>query len=298
MTANIQLLMSGLALGAVYALIALGFVVIYRASQVFNFAQGEYLTFGAFLMISLSALGIPWGLAVIGAMLGTGLLAAITERVVLRPMVGKPVFATIILTIFVGMILRSTVILIWGANPRGMPTPWETTATVNFFGSHILVNSLGAVVAGGVALGAFFLLLKYTRIGVAMRATSSDQEASLGLGIPVGRIFGTTWFIAGLYAALAGIFLGMFPRSVDANLGFIALRAMPAVIVGGLDSALGVVIAGLLLGVLEVLAQGHINPHLGSFGQNFHTVFPYVIMILVLMIRPQGLMGSHQVKRV
>jgi branched-chain amino acid transport system permease protein len=196
------------------------------------------------------------------------------------------------------MILRSAVILIWGAQPRGMPTPWDTTATLDFMGARVLANSVGAVAAGAVALALFFAILKYTRIGVAMRATSSDQEASLVLGIPVGRIFGATWFIAGFYAALGGVFLGMFPRSVDANLGFIALRAFPAVIVGGLDSPGGVVLAGVLLGLLEVLAQGHVNPLLGSFGQNFHTVFPYIIMILVLMVRPQGLMGRKEVKRV
>lgn len=294
----IQFLFSGLGLGAIYALIALGFVVIYRASQVFNFAQGEFLTVGAFVMVSLSAVGLPWIVAVLGAMTITGLLGAVTERTILRPLVGRPIFATIIITIFIGMILRSLVIVIWGTNPRGMPTPWDTSATVQIFGAQVLVNSVGAVVAGGLALLAFFLLLKYTRIGVAMRATSSDQEASLGLGIPVGKIFGTTWFIAGVYAALAGIFLGMFPRNVDVNLGFIALRAFPAVILGGLDSALGVVIAGLMLGLLEVFAQGYINPHLGNFGQNFHAVFPYVIMILVLMVRPYGLLGSREIKRV
>ncbi len=298
MSNTIQLLTSGLALGAIYALIALGFVVIYRASQVFNFAQGEFLTVGAFLTVSLSGMGLPWFAAVFGAMAGTGLLAAAAERVVLRPMVGRPVFTTIILTIFIGMILRSVVILLWGAQPRGMPTPWETTATIDVMGAHVLANSVGAVVAGAVALGLFFAILKYTRVGIAMRATSSDQEASLVLGIPVGRIFGATWFIAGFYAALGGVFLGMFPRSVDANLGFIALRAFPAVIVGGLDSAGGVVLAGILLGLLEVLAQGHVNPLLGSFGQNFHTVFPYIVMILVLMVRPQGLMGRKEVKRV
>lgn len=294
----IQLVTSGLALGAVYALIALGFVVIYRASQVFNFAQGEFLMVGAFLTVSLSAAGLPWILAALGAMTLTGLLAAGVERVVLRPMVGRPVFTTIILTIFVGMILRSLVILVWGGQPRGMPTPWDTTATMEIAGARILMNSVWAVAAGALALAAFFAVLKYTRIGVAMRATSSDQEASLVLGIPVGKVFGSSWFIAGFYAALGGVFLGMFPRSVDSNLGFVALRAFPAVIVGGLDSPGGVVMAGVLLGVLEVLAQGYLNAELGAFGQNFHTVFPYLFMILVLMVRPYGLLGRREVKRV
>jgi branched-chain amino acid transport system permease protein len=131
-----------------------------------------------------------------------------------------------------------------------------------------------------------------------MLATASDQETSLALGIPVGRVFGMTWFIAGLYAALAGIFLGMFPRNVDVELGYVALRAFPAVIVGGLESPVGAVVAGIGLGVLEVLAQGYLNPLLGTFGQNFHEVFPYVIMVVVLVVRPYGLFGHKTVRRV
>lgn len=298
MSTFVQLLVSGLALGAIYALIALGFVVIYRASQVFNFAQGELLAFGAFTMTSLHALGLPWLLALASTMVATGMLGAVIERVALRPLVGRPVFVTIILTIFVGYLLRAAVHVAWGADPRGMPTPWEPTASVELFGANVLVSSIGAVVAGGLALGAFFLLVKRSRLGVAMRAASTDQEVALALGIPVGRIFGATWFIAGALAALGGVFLAMFPRSVDANLGFVALRAFPAVIVGGLDSAAGTVLAGLMLGVLEVMAQGYINPELGQFGQGFHAVFPYLVMILFLVVRPYGLFGRKDVERV
>jgi branched-chain amino acid transport system permease protein len=295
----VQLSVSGLALGAIYALIALGFVVIYRASQVFNFAQGELLSFGAFTMVSLMAVdGMPWFVALLAAMALTGLLGAVIERVALRPLIGRPVFVTIILTIFVGYLLRAVVVMIWGPDPRGMPTPWDTTATVTVLGGEVLVNSLGAVVAGAVVLGLFFLLIKYARIGVAMRATSNDQEVALALGIPVGRVFASTWFLAGAFAAIGGIFLAMFPRNVDANLGFVALRAFPAVIVGGLDSPLGTVLAGLLLGVLEVLAQGYLNEHLGQFGHGFHTVFPYVVMILFLVVRPYGIFGTREVERV
>lgn len=294
----LQLLIGGLALGAVYALVALGFVVIYRASQVFNFAQGELLAVGAFLMVSLTDAGLPWAAALGAALVATGLLGALVERVFLRPLVGRPVFVTIILTIFIGFILRVLMVVAWGTDPRGMPTPWETTATVDVGGINVLVNSIGTIAAGALALGAFFLVIKYTRLGVAMRATASDQEAALAVGIPVGRIFGVSWFIAGMLAALGGVFLGMFPRNVDVHLSFIALRAFPAVIVGGLDSAVGAALAGLALGVLEVLAQGYVNPALGEFGQNFHTVFPYLIMIVFLVVRPYGLFGSKEVERV
>lgn len=297
MTTFLQLSISGLALGAVYALIALGFVVIYRASQVFNFAHGELLTFGAFLMTSLCAAGLPWALALAMAMAATGILAAIIERGVLRPMVGRPVFVTIILTIFIGLLLRELVHLVWGPDVRGMPTPWDTTLTVELLGARVLVNALGAMAAGLLALGGFFLLFQKTRLGIAMRAASHDQETALALGIPVGRVFATTWFLAGAYAALAGVFLAMFPRQLDPNLGFVALRAFPAVIVGGLRSPLGTVLAGLLLGVLEMLAQGYVNPHLGELGHDFHEVFSYLVMIAFLMVRPYGLLGSKDVER-
>lgn len=298
MSMFVQLLVSGLALGAIYALVALGFVVIYRSSQVFNFAQGELLTVGAFVMSVAAGAGVPWALSLALSMGITGILAAGIERGVLRPLVGRPVFVTIILTLFIGLLLRAGVVILWGADPRGIPTPWEPTATVELFGARVLVSSLMAVAAGALALGTFFALLKFSRLGVAMRATSNDQEVALALGIPVGRVLGSTWMISGMYAALAGVFLAMFPRSVDPNLGFIALRAFPAVIVGGLDSPGGTVIAGLLLGVIEVLAQGYVNPHFGQFGHNLHTVFPYIAMILFLMVRPYGLFGARTVERV
>lgn len=297
MTNLIQLLASGFALGTIYALIALGFVVIYRASQVFNFAQGDLVMTGAFVMVALGGL-VPWPLAVLGTMLVTGLVAATVERLVLRPLVGRDVVITVILTIFVGLILRVLVMVIFGPTQRGMPTPWAMDAQVSFGGARIFLNSIAAVAAGAVALAAFYYLIRYSRIGVAMRATSSDQEAALCLGIPVGRIFGYTWFVAGAFAALAGVFLGMFPRTVDTNLGLIALKAFPVVIVGGLDSAGGVVVAGLILGVVEVLTQGYVNPALGGFGQNFHEVLPYIVMVLFLMVRPYGIAGREEVERV
>jgi branched-chain amino acid transport system permease protein len=298
MATFIQLLTSGLALGAIYALIALGFVVIYRASQVFNFAHGELLAFGALMTVSLSNAGVPWLLAVVVAMVATGALGALIERVALRPLLGRPVFVTIMVTIFVGMILRSLLHMIWGTDPQGMPTPWDPMAKVEVGPAVLWYNSLAAVGTAVLGLGLFFVLLRKTKLGIAMRATASDQETSLALGIPVGKVFALTWFLAGMYAALAGVFLGMFPRSVDVELGYVALRAFPAVIVGGLESPVGAVVAGVTLGILEVMAQGYLNPLLGQFGQNFHEVFPYLIMVLVLVVKPYGLFGQKTVRRV
>ena len=294
----LQLLFAGLALGSIYALIALGFVVIYRSSQVFNFAHGEILMLGTFIMITLLAVGVPWLAALPVSMVVTGLVGVVIERGVLRPLVGRPVFVTIILTIFVGLVVRILVTAIWGVRARGMPSPWENTGTTRILGAVVTYNALGAMAVTAIVLVGFWWLFQRSKIGVGMRATATDQEVALGLGIPVGRVFMISWFIAGALAALAGIFLGMYPRLVDVNIGFIALRAFPAVLIGGLESPLGAVIGGLSLGVLELLAQGYINPNLGAFGQNFHTVFPYVIMIAFLMVRPYGLFGQREVERV
>ena len=298
MTTFLQLTFSGLALGVIYALIALGFVVIYRASQVFNFAHGDLLALGAYLMVSACAAGLPWPLALLAALFLTGAAAAGIERAFLRPLVGRPVFVTIIVTIFAGLLLRFCVQLIWGTEARGMPTPWAPDAGVSLGGASVLYNAVAALLLGAAALALFVLLLRRSRAGVAMRACAQDQEAALALGLPVGRILMLTWGIAGAFAALGGICLAMFPRHVEPNLALIALAAFPAVLVGGLESMLGAVIAGLLLGVLQVWAQAYVNPLLGSFGHNFHSVFPYVVMILFLMARPEGLFGLQRIKRV
>jgi branched-chain amino acid transport system permease protein len=231
-------------------------------------------------------------------MVVTGLVAAGVERVVVRPMIGRPVFVTIILTIFVAYILRAGVVIVIGAEIGGVPTPWSPIGSVELGGAFIEYNWIASMIASLVALVAYFLLIRYSRLGVAMRATSADQEVALVLGIPVGRIFASTWFLAGMYAALAGIFLAIFFRSYDLNLGLFAFAAFPAVIVGGLTSPTGTVIAALGLGVLSKLVEAYISPELGKFGSNFHMVAPYIVMILFLMVRPYGLFGEKEVERV
>lgn len=312
-----QYVVSGLALGAIYGLVALGFVVIYRASQVFNFAHGELLTFGAVLMVWLSSeplpahgtdfmglgaatvdgVGLPFGVSLLLAMVVTGGVAMGLERIALRPLVGRPVFVAIIVTLFVGFVLRTVTMLIWGHDTMPAVTPWDPMGSVTLGSASLDYNAVSAIAAGAAAFAVFAVLIRTTRLGVAMRATSSDQETALALGIPVGRVLSATWFVAGAFAALGGVFLAVRDYSADMNLGFVALRAFPAVILGGLDSAIGAVVAGLLLGVLEVLTAAYVNAGLGVMGKNFHTVLPYVLMIAILMIRPYGLFGTRKVER-
>lgn len=294
----IQLLISGLSLGSLYAIISLGFVIIYRGSSVLNFAHGEFLTLGAMLMISIRAAGLPWLSAFIATLIITGLVAMLVERSILRSLVGRPVFVTIIMTLFIGLVLRIFVVMIWGTDSRGMPTPWDTTSTVKIFGANVLFNSLAGMFAAAICVVLFFIIQKYTKFGIAMRASSLDQESALAVGVPVGKIFGLSWFIAGVLAAVGGIFLGMFPSSVDTNLGFVAFKAFPAIILGGLESPTGALLASLMLGILEVTTQTYVNPHLGDFGRDFHVVFPYLVMLLFMIFRPYGFFGKREVERV
>ncbi len=298
MTDVVMLAVAGLSLGAMYALVALGFSVIYRASRVFNFAHGELLGVGAFSMTSLVGAGLPWPLALALAMSLTGVVAMAVERTVVRPMIGRPVFVTIILTLFVALLLRALMIIIWGVQPRAIESPLGEGAIALGADAAIPYQTIAQIAVAVIALGGFFTLLKYSRLGVGMRATSTDQEVALALGIPVGRILGATWFIAGMLAGLAGVFAAMKHAMFgpEATL-IIAFRAFPAVIVGGLTSPVGTVLAGFLLGLLEIFAPVYLGPYLGGFGRNLQDVFPYVIMILFLMVRPYGLLGTRDVER-
>ena len=312
----LQYIISGIALGSVYALVALGFVVIYKASEIFNFAHGELLTLGALMMIWLNAapidptqsyglgsseidgLGLPWGLALLLSISFVGFIAAMIEKFALRPLVGRPVFVPIIVTLFIGFLLRTIMILLWGTSSLSLSTPWNPMSAFDISGLMIDYNAGSVTLVTLIVLATFFLILRYSRLGIAMRATASDQETSMALGIPIAKVFAMTWFIAGSFAALGGIFIAIREPSIDAaTTSFVAFRAFPAVIVGGLESPLGAVIAGILMGVLEVLTQGYINDSFGELSKNFHMVFPYMVMILVLIVKPYGLFGQKKVQR-
>jgi branched-chain amino acid transport system permease protein len=271
--------------------------VIYRASRVFNFAHGELLGIGAFSMTSLGDAGLPWPLALGLAMTITGAVAVAIERSVVRPMIGRPVFVTIILTLFAALLLRAITIVVWGVQPRAIANPFGESG-LDVGEASIPFQTLAQIGVAALALGAFFALLRYSKVGIGMRATSTDQEVALALGIPVGRVLGTTWFLAGMLAGLAGVFAAMKHAMFGHETTLIiAFRAFPAVIVGGLTSPTGTVIAGLLLGLAEIFAPVYLGPHLGSFGRNIQDVFPYIIMILFLMVRPYGLLGTRDVER-
>ena len=298
MTEFLQLCFAGLALGARYALVALGFVIIYRASGVINFAQGGLLALGAYFTYAFAnSASWPFALAAIGAIVASALVGAATERLVLRRMVGQPVFAVIMITIGLLFIIDQIITSIWGFDSLNLADPWGVD-TWKAGDVVISERDVWTIILAAVALAGFFLFFRLSKLGVAMRAVAFDQEASLAQGISVRQVFAVSWGISGALAALAGLTLASGPAALNPGIGTVALVAFPAMIVGGLDSPLGAVVGGIIIGLTQSLTSGYQDDLLPWAGQNLAAVMPYVVMILILLVRPYGLFGTPEVRRI
>ncbi len=298
MSRFVQSLFAGLGSGSAYALIALGFVIIYKSTKVISFAQPALLLVGATLVsfLGVSRFGLPFALAVAVAMLLTALVGMLVERTALRPMVGRPVFVVAIITIGIDIALRTVTNRFIGVQLRPMGDPWGFT-TFTVAGVPLQTRFLAMMLATAVIVALLFAFFRYAKIGLAMRAVAFDQETALAQGISVGTVFSISWAIAGALAALAGMFVST-GAGVDQNTWIIALKALPAIIIGGLDSVGGAVIGGLVVGVVEALV-GTYQPEVAPWlGENFSLVSPYVVLLIVLMIKPYGLFGTPEVERV
>lgn len=298
MTDFVQFLVQGLALGAVYALVALGFVIIYKSTEVINFAQGELMLLGTYLVFAFkNQMGLGFYVAVALAVVGMAVFGLGVERTILRPMVGKPVYAVIMITIGLSIVIRQGVQGIWGPRERILGDPWGQSQIV-VGGVRVNVIAIVTIITSLVLVGLFFAFFNYTKAGVAMRATAFDQESALAVGIPVHRVYAWSWAIAAGTGTVAGVFLSGFPRTLSPALGLAALRAFPAIILGGLDSPGGAVIGGFAIGIVELMVQAY-QPDIAPWlGRNFHIVAAYIVMIIVLMVRPYGLFGTREVERV
>ncbi len=304
-----QLFVQGMSLGSIYALLAMGFVIIFKATQVLNFAHGALAATGAFLVAVFATvwdiparwmpdapIWISWTLAVLLALVFAFLLGMLLERIFIRPMIGEELFAVAIVTLGVDIVLRSITNDFIGTNSRPLADPWGTKVVelgwVRIAHTEIVQLSVTLVLVLAVAW--FFR----TRTGIAMRATAFDQEAARAQGINVGRIFSISWGIGAALAAVAGVFLSLFPRraaGLDTQTAFVAFAAFPAIVLGGLDSVVGAVIGGLIIG----LAQAYSNLLPWEFlGSGFGGVVPYIVMLIVLFIRPYGLFGTEEIRRV
>lgn len=287
-----QLLISGVAQGCIYGLVALSFVLIYKATEVVSFAQGDLMMVGAFLGLALlTALQFPFWLAVLAALAALWLVGMLLERIVIQPILGEPVFSVIMVTFGLGYVARGLITMIPGVGTETsvLPVPYQNE--VWHFGS-LFVSAEQIVIIGATVLLCLllFVLFRYTKLGIAMQATSQNQLAAYYMGIPVRRINGLVWGLAAAVAAVAGLLLAPV-TFVHANMGFIGLKAFPAAVVGGFGSLPGAIVGGVIIGVIESLSGFYLP-------EGFKDVAAYVVVLIMLMVMPNGLFGERLVKKV
>ena len=288
----------GLGIGSTYALLAVGFVVIYRATEVVNFAQPALMILGAyFTSWFVIGLGMPFPAGVLAAMIVMAGIGAVTERVAMRPLVGQPVFSAAMVTVGVFIVLTMVASRLIGPDILTVGDPWGLER-VEVGGFAVFQIDLAKIAISLGAISAVGVLLKRSRIGLAMRAASLDQETALAQGVNVGRMFSLAWAMSDGLAALAGMLIGTGAGGIEATTALVALKALPVIIVGGIDSIQGAVVAGLFIGVAESLTRTYQPEYAPWLGANFDVVVPYLILIVGLMVRPYGLFGTPEVQRV
>ncbi len=310
-----QLTINGLLNGGTLALIALGIVLIYKSSEVFNFAHGQMVMIGAYFTWFFAGgtsqdenmpIDLPFPLAVIAAIVVAVLLGLLIERLALRPMTGQPLLSIILMTLGLALLLDGGTTLVFGTQPKGFPSPINSIDTLSFpnpFANEatpvflqditILQARLATFVVAILVAIAFILFFNYTNLGLSMRATSEDHELARSVGIKVPRVFGLSWAIAGIVATLGGILLAML-TGVSINLALIALVAFPAILLGGLESFSGAILGGLIIGLSQSLVQASKIPEI----RNSAEIAPYVLLLIVLVIRPEGLFGQKRIERI
>jgi len=291
---TLVLLTNGVMIGLMYALIALGFVLIYKATDAINFAQGEFVMFAGFLAAGAADIaGAPFWVSALLAVAGMVVLGFGLERVVLRPLIGRPVIAVVMATIGLANVLRGSATMVFGAGNRSIEMPIGDEP----IDLGLVMLSPVQLVGAGVSivfLAVFTWFFLKSRIGIAMRAVADSQQVAMAMGIDVRRYFALAWAMAGIVSALGGVVWGAM-LSVDNQLALVGLKVFPVVILGGLDSVLGAVVGGLIVGVTENLAAGYFDPIVGGGTKDFA---PYVLMIAALMIRPEGIFGRRRIERV
>ena len=288
----LQLALSGIAIGCVYALVALGFVLIYKATETVNFAQGDMMMLGGFFAYTATALmGWPYWAAIVFALVVMALFGMAAERIVLRPVLGQAQFTVVMVTIGVGYVLRGVVSMVpgWGTDTYKIATPFAEKV-VNIGGAAISLEQLMIIVMTAALCAVLFGFFRFTRIGIAMQATSQNQLAAYYMGIPVRRVNTLIWGLSAAVATFAGILLAPI-TFVHANMGFIGLKAFPAAVVGGFGSIPGAIAGGIIIGLVESFA-GYYLP------EGFKDIAAYIVVLFVLMVKPSGLFGEKLRKKV
>lgn len=296
-----QFLVTGLLTGGIYSLVALGLVLIYKSSQIFNFAQGHLLMFSAFITWSLMVQqGWPIWVAILGGAAVAVLLGVLIERLALRPLIGQPILATIMMTLALSQIIQGVTILVFGGARQVFPEIFPLKPVIIPLGGDMRVVLKVALLWGfglamaGVAI--FALFFRFTRVGLAMRAAAEDHQLAQSVGLKVRRIFAAAWAIAGVIGLVGGVIIGSI-SGVEPTLAGIGLKAFPAVLFGGLESIPGAIVGGLLIGVIENLVGG-LPANQAIRATNPAEIAPYVILLLVLLFKPDGLFGLKRIERI
>ena len=288
----VQLLISGVSQGCIYGLIALGFVLIYKATETVSFAQGELMMLGAFCGLGLmTVLGFPFWLAVPATLVAMGLFGIVVERAVVRPILGQPAFSVVMLTIGIGYVLRGVVTMIpnIGTDTHTLPVPYKDLS-LGLGGLVLNAEQAVVIAATAVLCGGLFAMFRYSKLGIAMQAASQNQLAAYYMGIPVKRLNGLVWGLAAAVASVAGLLLAPI-TFVPANMGFIGLKAFPAAVVGGFGSLPGAIVGGLVIGIVESLSGFYLP-------EGFKDIAAYIVVLLMLMLKPNGLFGDKLRKKV
>ena len=288
----LQLVISGIAQGCIYGLIALGFVLIYKATETVSFAQGELMMLGAFCGLGvMTFMGQPFWLAIVASISAMALFGVLLERAVIRPILGQPAFSIVMLTIGIGYVLRGLITMIptIGTETHTLPVPYKDQV-LKLGGLIISAEQLVVIAVTVLLCAALFALFKYSKLGVAMQAASQNQLAAYYMGIPVQRINGLVWGLAAAVAAVAGLLLAPI-TFVHANMGFIGLKAFPAAVVGGFGSLPGAIVGGLVIGIVESLSGFYLP-------DGFKDIAAYIVVLVMLMVKPNGLFGGQLRKKV
>ena len=292
-----EVLIGGLLSGVMYSLVALGFVLIYKASGVFNFAQGSLVFFAALTFVGLTEHGLSFGVALLATLLVMIVLGVLIEKFVLRPLVNQPQISLFMATIGLSFLIEGLAQLLWGANVRGLdigiqdePIGWISDAT----GINVSKFDLSAAGIAAVLVIVLALFFSRTRIGRALRAVADDHQAALSVGIPLQQIWGIVWAVAGFVALVAGLLWGA-RNGVQFALTFVALKALPVLILGGFDSVPGAIVGGLIIGATEKLAEVYLGSYVGGGIEGW---FPYVLALIFLLVRPEGLFGEKIIRRI
>ena len=287
-----QMTLSGISQGCIYGLIALGFVLIYKATETVSFAQGELMMMGAFGgLAAMTWLGLPYWLAVLSAIAAMTLFGVILERVVIRPILGQPAFSVVMLTIGIGYVARGLITMLpnIGTETHVLPVPYKDEI---WKAAGLVINVEQVVVIGATAVlcALLFALFRYSKLGIAMQAASQNQLAAYYMGIPVRGLNGVAWGLAAAVAAIAGLLLAPI-TFVHANMGLIGLKAFPAAVVGGFGSLPGAIVGGLIIGIIESLSGFYLP-------DGFKDIAAYVVVLLMLVVKPNGLFGEKLRKKV